>query len=84
MEEAGFSVAQRIGHGIGPATSYEWPSLDTEEAVLEPGFTICIEPGVYAPGSGNMKLEDDLVITDDGCELLTHSDATLEVPVSGL
>ena len=60
IEGAGFSVAQRIGHGIGLATSYEWPSLDTEEAPLEPGVTICIEPGVYAPGIGNMKLEDDL------------------------
>jgi Xaa-Pro aminopeptidase len=83
IERAGFAVAQRIGHGIGLATSYEWPSLDTEEAPLEPGITICIEPGVYAPGIGNMKLEDDLIITDDGYELLTHSDATLQVPIGG-
>jgi Xaa-Pro aminopeptidase len=82
IEGAGFSVAQRIGHGIGLATSYEWPSLDTEEAALESGFTICLEPGVYAPGIGNMKLEDDLVITDDGCEILTQSDATLAVAVT--
>jgi Xaa-Pro aminopeptidase len=78
--DAGFTVAHRVGHGIGLATSYEWPSLDTEEAPLEPGMTICIEPGVYAPGVGNMKLEDDFVITEDGCEALTSSDATLEVP----
>jgi Xaa-Pro aminopeptidase len=82
IEGAGFSVAHRIGHGIGLATSYEWPSLDTEEAPLEPGMTICIEPGVFAPGAGNMKLEDDLVITDDGFEILTRSDATLEVPLT--
>ena len=81
VEEAGFEVAHRIGHGIGLATSYEWPSLDTETAPLEPGMTICLEPGVFAPGVGNMKLEDDLVITDDGCEVLTHSDATLSVPL---
>ena len=42
-------------------------------------MTICIEPGVYARGVGNMKLEDDFVITEDGCEALTSSDATLEV-----
>lgn len=77
IEDAGFEVAHRIGHGIGLATSYEWPSLDTEPAPLEPGMTICIEPGVFAPGSGNMKLEDDLVITDDGYELLTSSDRSL-------
>ena len=68
------------GHGIGLATSYEWPSLDTEHAPLEPGMTICIEPGVYAPGIGNMKLEDDFVITGEGCEVLTTSEASLEVP----
>jgi Xaa-Pro dipeptidase len=80
ITDAGFAVENRIGHGIGLATSYEWPSLDTEEAPLEPGVTICIEPGVYAPGIGSMKLEDDFVITDEGCEALTSSDATLEVP----
>jgi len=79
VEGAGFEVAHRIGHGIGLATSYEWPSLDVEEAPLEPGMTICIEPGVFAPGVGNMKLEDDLVITEHGCELLTHADATLVI-----
>jgi Xaa-Pro aminopeptidase len=81
IEGAGFTVAHRIGHGIGLATSFEWPSLDTEEAPLEPGITICIEPGVYARGIGNMKLEDDVLITDSGCELLTKSDQTLEVPL---
>lgn len=79
ITDSGFTVEHRIGHGIGLATSYEWPSLDTEEAPLEPGMTICIEPGVYSRGIGNMKLEDDFVITDDGCEALTSSDATLEV-----
>jgi Xaa-Pro aminopeptidase len=81
IEGAGFAVAHRIGHGIGLATSFEWPSLDTEPEPLEPGVTICIEPGVYAPGIGNMKLEDDLLITDDGCERLTTSDQTLTVPL---
>lgn len=76
---AGHAVEHRIGHGIGLATSYEWPSLDSETAPLQPGMTICIEPGVYAPGVGNMKLEDDFVITPDGHERLTRSDATLEV-----
>lgn len=79
IESAGFAVAHRVGHGIGLATSFEWPSLDTEQAPLEPGVTICIEPGVYAPGIGNMKLEDDLLITENGCELLTTSDQSLEV-----
>ncbi|SRR5579875_834066 len=79
IRDAGFEVAHRTGHGIGLATSFEWPSLDVEPAPLEPGMTLCIEPGVYAPGIGNMKLEDDLLITATGCELLTRSDRGLEV-----
>lgn len=79
IQEAGFEMAHRVGHGIGLATSFEWPSLDTEQSPLEPGMTICIEPGVYAAGIGNMKLEDDVLITHSGCEVLTHSDQTLEL-----
>jgi Xaa-Pro aminopeptidase len=81
VEGAGFALAHRVGHGIGLATSFEWPSLEREDAPLEPGVTICLEPGIYAPGIGNMKLEDDVLITEHGYELLTNSDQTLEVPL---
>jgi Xaa-Pro aminopeptidase len=77
IENAGYRLAHRIGHGIGLATSFEWPPLDIEEAPLEPGTTICVEPGICAPGVGVMKLEDDLVITEDGYELLTQADRSL-------
>jgi Xaa-Pro aminopeptidase len=79
IESAGYRLAHRIGHGIGLATSYEWPSLDVEESPLEPGVTICIEPGIYTAGAGNMKLEDDVVITEDGCEMLTRSERGVEL-----
>jgi Xaa-Pro aminopeptidase len=79
IESAGYELAHRIGHGIGLATSYEWPSLDLEESPLEPGVTICIEPGVYTVGAGNMKLEDDVLITEDGCEMLTRSARGVEL-----
>lgn len=81
IEDAGYPVAHRIGHGIGLATSFEWPDLTSETALLAPGMTICIEPGIYVAGAGNMKLEDDLVITKDGCELLTHCSCDLVVSV---
>jgi Xaa-Pro aminopeptidase len=79
VEEAGYALAHRIGHGIGLATSFEWPSLDRDPEPLEPGMTICIEPGICVPGAGVMKLEDDLLVTDDGCEVLTTADSTLSV-----
>ena len=78
-EEAGYPLAHRIGHGIGLGTSFEWPDLFAEEAPFEPGVTICIEPGIAVPGAGVMKLEDDFVITEDGCELLTNSARDLEI-----
>jgi Xaa-Pro aminopeptidase len=79
IEGAGYRIGHRVGHGFGLATSFEWPSLDTEPAPLEPGMTICVEPGVYWPGAGNVKIEDNVLITEDGYEVLTHSDPTLEV-----
>ncbi len=68
---SGFALKHRIGHGFGLATSFEWPSLDTETAPLEPGMTIAVEPGVYEVGAGAMNLEDSLVITDTGCEVIS-------------
>jgi len=71
INNAGFELKHRIGHGIGLATSFEWPSLDVETAPLQPGMTIAVEPGVYEVGAGAMKLEDSLVITDTGCEVIS-------------
>lgn len=79
IEDAGFRLIHRIGHGVGLGTSFEWPSLDTEEALLEPGMTFCVEPGIYEPGAGAMKIEDMVVVTDDGCELLSAAPYDLEV-----
>ncbi len=79
INDAGYELVHRIGHGIGLATSFEWPSLITETAPFEPGVTICLEPGIYVPGTGNMKLEDDLVVTEDGYELLTNSSRELTI-----
>lgn len=76
-EAAGFELAHRIGHGIGLATSFEWPDLAGDEEPLEPGTTICIEPSIAVVGAGVMKLEDDLVVTDEGYELLTSSERSL-------
>lgn len=79
IEGAGYQLVHRIGHGIGLATSFEWPSLDTDPTPLEPGMTFCIEPGIYVEGSGDMKLEDDVVVTAGGYDLLTHSNHDLAV-----
>jgi len=39
--------------------------------VLQPGMTFTIEPGIYLPGKGGVRIEDDVLITTEGCESLT-------------
>jgi Xaa-Pro aminopeptidase len=77
INRAGFEFKHRIGHGFGLATSFEWPSLDIDTAPLQPGMTIAIEPGIYEVGAGAMKLEDSLVITDTGCEVISTCSRSL-------
>jgi len=78
INAAGYQLIHRVGHGVGLATSFEWPSVDTENAVLLPGMTLAIEPAIYEVGAGAMKIEDMLVITETGCELLSKSPYELE------
>jgi Xaa-Pro dipeptidase len=69
----------RVGHGLG-LEGHEDPSLDPgSETVLEPGMVFTIEPGIYIPGSGGVRIEDDVVVTNAGCRVLTKADRALRV-----
>ena len=74
MEKGGAlgSGVGRHGHGLGSQLT-EWPSITaTDNTTLEPGMVITLEPGmVYAPGK-EMVHEENIVITEDGAELLTR------------
>jgi Xaa-Pro dipeptidase len=74
------SFTHRVGHGIG-MDGHEWPYLVRGNTLpLAAGMTFSDEPGIYIPGEFGVRLEDDMLITEDGAELLTPQSPSLEDP----
>lgn len=72
-------VGEGIGHGTG-LVLHEYPLMrDGCEALLKPGMIVTIEPGLYQPGFGGVRIEDDILITDTGIEILTKSSKDLTI-----
>jgi Xaa-Pro aminopeptidase len=74
IAEAGYGdfFGHGLGHGIGLQV-HEGPALRPDsDAVLEPGMVTTVEPGIYLPGWGGVRIEDDVLVTPDGCEVLTR------------
>ncbi len=66
------------GHGVG-LEIHEGPSVSPSGGVLEPGHVITIEPGLYYPGLGGMRIEDTVVVTARGSSLLATCPKVFEI-----
>jgi Xaa-Pro aminopeptidase len=81
IEKAGYG--KEFGHGMGHGIGREIHELPSMRKVggddeLRPGMIVTVEPGIYLPGEGGVRIEDDVLITHSGCEVLTSLDKTLE------
>jgi Xaa-Pro aminopeptidase len=70
-----------FGHGLGHSVGmhvHENPRLSpSEEDIILAGMTETVEPGIYIKGFGGVRIEDLVVVTENGCENFTHSDKSL-------
>jgi len=67
----GENFGHGLGHGVGLEV-HEGPRLSKKsEEILAPGMVITVEPGIYIPGWGGVRIEDDVVVRDGGCDVLT-------------
>jgi Xaa-Pro aminopeptidase len=74
IEDAGFGkhFGHGLGHGIG-LDIHEGPRLGQgQKQILQPGMVVTVEPGIYFPGWGGVRIEDDVLVTKTGHEVLTR------------
>ncbi|MEQ1934762.1 MAG: Xaa-Pro peptidase family protein [Fimbriimonadaceae bacterium] len=81
MDEKGLSqyFGHGLGHGLGRLVHDSGRLSSTNREILEEGQVWTVEPGVYIDGWGGVRIEDDVVVTADGIEILTHSTKELLV-----
>jgi len=81
IHEQGFGeyFGHGLGHGVGLAI-HEKPVISPRsDVMLEEGMVFTIEPGIYIPGFGGVRIEDTVAVTADGCRLLTKVPKKLQV-----
>lgn len=70
----GPNFTHRLGHFIGQTEHEKGDVSATNTTLAKPGMIFSIEPGVYLPGEFGVRVEDLVLVTEDGCEILNHVD----------
>jgi Xaa-Pro aminopeptidase len=74
----GEAFGHGTGHGLGievhedPRITRKRPDVDAQDEAVAPGMVFTIEPGAYLPGWGGVRIEDDVLVTETGGEVLTN------------
>jgi len=81
IDRSGFpgALIHSTGHGLGLAVHDGGRFAATSDLVLEENMIMTVEPGIYIPGEGGVRIEDDIRVTRDGCEVLTSAGRQLTV-----
>ena len=81
IKEKGYGsyFPHRLGHGLG-VSIHEYPSItETNPLLLQSGMVYTIEPGIYVPNVAGVRIEDDIYITENGCEVLTKYPKSIQI-----
>ena len=81
IKEKGYEnyFPHRLGHGLG-ISIHEYPSItETNPLLLQRGMVYTIEPGIYVPSIAGVRIEDDVYITENSCEILTKYPKSIQI-----
>ena len=81
IEDAGYGpyFTHRLGHGCGLECHEPPDNSPVSMAPVRPGMVFSVEPGIYLPGKLGVRIEDLVLVTEDGCEVLNHAGKELQI-----